>query len=242
MTSEGISYFPHSLTDNAKTDSSSSPTTRSQETAHAPLAASNGSLTELSDSDLLIAMGNGSKDALSTLFQRHARRIYVVCQRILKDDAEAEDLVQDLFINLFHKASQYDSTKGSAISWIIQMTYHRAFDRKRYLDFRHHYNHIEFSEERMESSHGRVSITEIAARTLLERLRDELSTDQFRALELYLFHGYSFDEIAKKNGHTLGTVRNHYYRGLKLLHAYIFPVSHGNERMAIPKRTTDPNQ
>src|ERR1700723_2764360 len=105
MTSEGISYFPRSLTDVAKTGTSSSPTTCLQETAHPQLAASNGSRIELSDSDLLVAMGNGSKDALSTLFQRHARRIHIVCQRIIKDDAEAEDLVQDLFISLFHKAS-----------------------------------------------------------------------------------------------------------------------------------------
>ena len=245
MASEGISYFPGSLKVQAKVDAArldpSFDGTESVSALRERLLLSVELSADSTDSDLLMAIGHGSRDALSILFQRHARRVHFVCQRIMRDDGEAEDLVQDVFINLLHKASQFDLSKGSAISWIIQMTYHRAFDRKKYLGIRHHYDQFEFDEERTEKGHGHVSVTEIAARTILERLRNELSADQFRALELYLFEGYSFDEIAKSTGQTLGAVRNQYYRGLKLLRSYIFPAtaSDGLTNAPAPIKDTD---
>ena len=233
MTSEGIYYFPRSLTGCAKAEAStpaSSPAAvHTNAEPSVPVIATDGSLKEVSDDELLVQVGSGSRDALSILFQRHAKRVFNVSYRILKDKAESEDLVQEIFIRLSRKASQYDSDKGSAISWIIQMTYHRAFDRRKYLIARHHYKNVGFEEQRSEGLIGEVSITKIAAKTLLHRLRHELSADQLKALELYLFEGYSFDEIANKTGQSIGNVRNHYYRGLKRLHSYVFPKNNRTE-------------
>ncbi len=240
MNSEGISYFPRSLTEKAKADrlrpGSSSSNAQLRSRANSPIAGSSGDLTAQTDSELLLAIGVGNRDALSTMFKRHAKRIHFVCQRILRDETEAEDLVQDVFIYLLHKASQYDPAKGSALSWMIQITYHRAFDRKKYLGIRGHYDHGIFNDELLESPYGQVSITEIAARSLLERLRSELSEDQFRVLDLHLFHGYSLDEIATNAGQTLGAVRNQYYRGLKRVHDYTFPTGRGEETIETPER------
>lgn len=144
--------------------------------------------------------------------------------------------MQDVFIYLLHKASQYDPAKGGALSWMIQMTYHRAFDRKKHLGIRGHYDHGAFNDELLESPYGRVSITEIAARSLLERLRSELSEDQFRVLDLHLFHGYSLAEIATNAGQNLGAIRNQYYRGLKRVHDHTFPTGRGEETSATPER------
>jgi len=241
MNSEGISYFPRSLGEKAKADlvrpGSPSLITQLQPKANSAIAGSSEDLAAQTDSELLLAIGAGSRDALSIMFKRHAKRIHFVCQRILRDETEAEDLVQDVFIHLLHKASQYDPAKGSAISWMIQMTYHRAFDRKRYLSIRGHYDHGVLNDELLESPYGQVSITEIAARSLLERLRSELSEDQFRVLDLHLFHGYSLDEIAKDADQNLGAVRNQYYRGLKRVHAYIFPTGKGEETIATPEHS-----
>jgi len=176
------------------------------------------------------------------MFKRHAKRIHFVCQRILRDETEAEDLVQDVFIHLLRKASQYDPVKGSALSWMIQITYHRAFNRKKYLGIRGHYDHGIFSDELLESPYGQVSITEIAARSLLERLRSELSEDQFRVLDLHLFQGFSLHEIATNAGQTLGAVRNQYYRGLKRVHYYTFRTGGGEETIATPERIRGGNQ
>jgi RNA polymerase sigma-70 factor (ECF subfamily) len=180
-----------------------------------------------SDEDLLVQVGNGSKEALSILFRRHARPVFNVARRILRDDAEAEDLVQELFLFLFQRVRPYDTAKGSAASWIIQMTYHRAIDRRRYLGSRQHYATQELNEERLNGINGKVSINELAGRQLLDRLRQELSAEQRQTLELHFFDGYSFHEIAERTGQTYGNVRNHYYRGLERLRTHVFPEKHG---------------
>lgn len=176
-----------------------------------------------SDEDLLLQVGSGNKEALSILFQRHARAVHSVGRRILKDDSEAEDLLQELFLFIFQKAKSFDAAKGSAASWIIQMAYHRAIDRRRYLGFRQHYNSQELDEDRLMGHPGQISINELAGKALLEKLRKELSAEQLQTLELHFFEGYSFHEIAESTGRTLGNVRNHYYRGLERLRSHIFP-------------------
>jgi RNA polymerase sigma-70 factor, ECF subfamily len=191
--------------------------------ASAPAVVRASRIQESSDEDLLLQVSNGNKEALSILFQRHARTVYNVARRILRDDSEAEDLVQELFLFIFQKAAAYDAAKGEATSWIIQMAYHRAIDRRRYLGFRQHYNGHELDEHRLMSTRGQISIDELAGKALLTKLRKELSADQQQTLELHFFDGYSFQEIAEKTGETLGNVRNHYYRGLDRLRSHIFP-------------------
>jgi len=177
---------------------------------------------ERSDEELLVQVGNGNKEALSILFQRHARAVHSVARRILKDDSEAEDLLQELFLFIFQKAKSFDAAKGSAASWIIQMAYHRAIDRRRYLGFRQHYNSQELDEDRLMGQQNQISINNLAGKALLEKLRKELPAAQLQTLELHFFEGYSFHEIAEQTGQTFGNVRNHYYRGLERLRSYIF--------------------
>jgi RNA polymerase sigma-70 factor, ECF subfamily len=179
-------------------------------------------IKETSDEILLALVGNGDKESLSVLFQRHARAVYNVSRRILKDDSEAEDLLQELFLFIFQKAQTFDPAKSSASSWIIQMAYHRAIDRRRYLSFRQHYKTHELDEDRLIGNRGQISIDELAGRVLLIKLRKELSADQQQTLELHFFEGYSFHEIAEKTGQPLGNIRNHYYRGLERLRSHIF--------------------
>jgi RNA polymerase sigma-70 factor (ECF subfamily) len=178
---------------------------------------------ELSDSLLLARVAQGDKEALTVLFRRHGRVVFSVACRILRDESEAEDLLQELFIFLFQKAGLFDAEKSSGASWIVQMAYQRAIDRRRYLDVRHHYSVQEFDEERSASTRGQISIDQIAGRALLDRFRGEISTEQQQTLELHLFEGYSFREIAAKTGQTFGNIRNHYYRGLERLRSYVFP-------------------
>lgn len=175
------------------------------------------------DEDLLFQVGGGSKEALSNLFQRHARQVFNVARRILRDDAEAEDLLQDCFLFLSQKAKTFDRKKSSAISWIIQMAYHRAIDRRRFLTFRQHYNSQELDEDRQHANAGQISINDVAARALLGKLRDNLSEEQRQTLELHFFEGYTFHEIAERTGQAFGNVRHHYYRGLEKLRSFVFP-------------------
>src|SRR6266478_5721000 len=92
---------------------------------------------EISDEGLMIRVCEGSREALSILFRRYARLVRTVAKRILRDDSEADDLLQEVFLFVHRNCLIFDSSKAGLRSWIVQMTYHRAIDRRRYLKARH---------------------------------------------------------------------------------------------------------
>lgn len=178
----------------------------------------------VTDEELLCRVVLGSKDALSLLFRKHRRTVRNVAVRILRDASEAEDLCQEVFLLLFKKATLFNPSKGTASSWIIQIAYHRAMNRRKYLTHRQHYETLELDEEQISAERQPLFINEIAARSLLNRLRDQLTEEQRETLELHFFDGYSLREIAEKRSQKIGNVRHHYYRGLERLRSVVFPT------------------
>lgn len=211
MTSEAV-YFPDSEARLAKTPSrSDDQVSLSQH------------FDEVSDESLMGAVVRGSKEALGLLFRRHRQAVLNVAGRILRDASEAEDLCQEVFLLLFKKAKLFDASKGTASSWIIQIAYHRAMNRRQYLSHRQHYNAQDLDEEQIGGGSQPLFIDGITARDLLNRLREQLSGEQRETLELHFFEGYSLREIAEKTKQTLGNVRHHYYRGLERLRLNLLP-------------------
>ena len=184
-------------------------------------------LRQVSDECLLSRLRAGEVEALALLFGRYARIIRHIGRRILQDDSEAEDLVQDLFLFLERKCAIFDSSKSSGGSWIIQMTYQRAIERRRRLATRHFYRCQE-----LQSVAGRlvaIPTTEadyspeaVFGRNGLTKVFDALSEDQRETLRLYFFEGYTLAEVSEKLAQPLGNVRNHYYRGLTKLRKQMF--------------------
>jgi RNA polymerase sigma-70 factor, ECF subfamily len=221
MTSEAA-HFPNALSGAAEVREDSAeikPHTRSKARE---IVTGEASIPDVSDEFLLGQVREGAKEALGILFRRHSRAVLNIAYRILRDAAEAEDLVQEVFLLLFQKARLFDAKKGAASSWIIQIAYHRAMNRRHYLTHRQHYNAQGFDEEQTGVGHKPLFIDELAARNLLNRLREQLSEEQRETLELHFFEGYSLGEIAEKTKQTLGNVRHHYYRGLDRLRSNLF--------------------
>ena len=175
-----------------------------------------------SDEYLLSEVANGSKEPIGLLFRRYRRKVLSIARRILRDETEAEDLCQEVFLLLFQKAKFFDASKGSASSWIIQIAYRRAMSRRQYLARRQHYNTQELDEGQVGGERQPLFIDQITARNLLSRLREQLSEEQRETLELHFFEGYSLREIAEKTNQTLGNVRHHYYRSLERLRSNLF--------------------
>src|ERR1700681_5099168 len=86
--------------------------------------------SETLDETLMIQICEGSREALAILFRRYARLVRGVSFRVLRDASEADDLVQDIFLLLHRNCHTFDSSKGPARSWILQMAYHRAISRR----------------------------------------------------------------------------------------------------------------
>ena len=182
---------------------------------------------EIGDEGLLTRVANGDLEALGVLFQRYERIVRSIAARILRDSAEADDLVQDLFLFIQRKCAFFDSSKSSAGSWIVHMAYQRAIERRRYLATRHFYTRAEIQSN---ASHvvgnptveNDYSAEAVFGRNGLEKVLDALSEDQRETLRLHFFEGYTMAEISVKLAQPLGNVRHHYYRGLDKLRKQMF--------------------
>ena len=248
MNSEAASYFPDTLGNDREIGSreirepeSSLPmaslegverqTQITVQSENRPLAAAGelSLIASVPDETLLDCLRAGDREALGVLFRRFARLVRTVACRILRDESEADDLLQDVFLFIFRKAALFDASQGSARSWIVQVTYHRAIDRRRYLISRHFYTSLEFGD----SAIGSVELgTEIAfyeqsmegtlGPATLKKIDESLSEDQRRTIQLHFFEGYTLDEVAGQIGQSLGNARNHYYRGLERMRQIVF--------------------
>jgi RNA polymerase sigma-70 factor, ECF subfamily len=188
---------------------------------------SNTSETILSDEALIAEVCLGGREALAILFRRYARVVRGVARRVLKDKAEADDLVQDVFLLIHRLCKAFDSSKGSAQFWIVQMTYRRAISRRRYLNSRHFYTQVELDERSFElgetrCGHSGDPVDSILAELDLQKGFGTLSEDQQKTLRLHFIEGYTLDEIANMLGQTKGNVRHHSFRGLERLRKLIF--------------------
>jgi RNA polymerase sigma-70 factor (ECF subfamily) len=176
---------------------------------------------------LLTRIGRGDQEALGCLFQRYARVVRNVAARILRDGSEAEDLVQDLFLFLQRKCSIFDSSKSSARSWIVQMAYHRAIERRRYLATRQFYSRTDIENTANHlvgnpTAESDYSAEAVFGRNGLNKVLESLSEEQRETLRLHFFDGYTLLEISQKLGQPLGNVRHYYYRGLDKLRKQMF--------------------
>ena len=179
--------------------------------------------TALSDSELIEHVKNGFHQALGILFLRYRRLVLAVSLRILRNNGEAEDVVQDVFLEICKKAAAFDAGRGSVKMWILQYAYSRSLDRRRYLALRHADGHgTNDSGYSPKHSHayypnGPDGLTLEERATAIRKALETLPARQRKVLELAYFQGLPMTEIAESTSESLGNVRNQYYRGLKKL-------------------------
>jgi len=184
---------------------------------------SNAELSSLSDEALMAYLQQGHSDALAQLFDRYHGLVFGVASRILRDNGEAEDIVQAVFLEIFQAAAQYDRLKGSARIWILQYAYHRSFNRRRYLILRGFYERADASgplRECTPASYGESLDRVETVKTLQEAFR-HLTKAQRHTLELAFYEGFTMREIEQRTGWSVDNVKHHYYRGLEKLRSVL---------------------
>lgn len=215
MSSEAA-YFPNALAIAADL--------RELEAAASRVSEQRDEAVEQIDELLLARVAAGDKSALSELFRAYARPVRNVACRILRNEAEADEVVQEVFLAIFRKAALFDPAQGRASSWILHMAYHKALDRRRHLVSRGFYaaEDIESIDREgvgrsREAASPENSLEGTFGAALLDEFRAKLTPEQQETLHLFFFEGYSLREIAAKTGRPLANVRSHYYRGLERL-------------------------
>jgi len=233
MSSEAA-YFPDALASSAEVREAACDvpeiSAHFEDTATEEQAGAAAQVSDASDEQLLAQVRDGEREALGHLFRRHARAVRNIACRILRDEAEADDLVQEVFLFIYRKAALYDAAYGRATTWIIHVAYHRAFDRRRYLNSRRFYaSHelkdagLQLADPRQEVAFHEQTLEGILGKPLMAKFNSRLTPEQRETIELFFFEGYALKEIAELTGRSLVNVRSHYYRGLERLRKYVLP-------------------
>jgi RNA polymerase sigma-70 factor (ECF subfamily) len=170
------------------------------------------------DALLLRRIAAGESTALGLFYEAHANALFGLALRILNDHKEAEDVLQEVFLQVWNKASAYDPALGRPLSWVITLTRNKAIDRLRSAQRRSRL----FEEAGEELSQHTVApmITGIDALEAGEQANlvcaalQRLPAEQKRAIELAFFLGLTQTEIAAALNEPLGTVKARIRRGM----------------------------
>src|SRR5262245_43060194 len=165
-------------------------------------------------------MRRGQANALGILFARYQRLVFTVALRILRNLTEAEDLTQDVFIEIYRKAHLYDPKKGSVKTWVLQYAYHRSFNRRKRLSLTFSDNASEvmlcYSGLHRDEGLDRV-LRHHDCRETLRRGMKSLNQQERAVIECVSFEGLTLREASVRLKVSYVSARNHYYRGLKKL-------------------------
>lgn len=165
------------------------------------------------DAELLTRVQHGDERAMAVLFDRYSKIVYSVALRVLRDTASAEDVMQEIFMQIWRNPNSFVAAKGSLGGWLAVVSRNRSIDtlrRKRPSE--------QVEEMNLASS---TNLADEAERSILmERARSAvrlLPVEQRKTLEMAFFDGLTHSEIAEMTGDPLGTVKTRIRSGLLTL-------------------------
>ena len=184
--------------------------------------------SEISDNELLRAVSRGDEQALAFIYDRYRLILFGLILRILHDRQEAEDVLQETFLQVWRRAADFDATRGRAFTWLVTIARSRALDRLRALGSR-----ARTAEEVVaHSTNDHVGDAAAEAVTseqqkIVRQALAELPEEQRRTLFLAYFEGLTQSEIAARLGDPLGTVKTRMRSGLMKLREVLGQDSSG---------------
>jgi RNA polymerase sigma-70 factor (ECF subfamily) len=172
---------------------------------------------QTSDAELLHAIARGDEQALASLYDRYRLILFGLVLRILHSRDEAEDVLQELFLQVWKRASDFDEARGRPFTWLVTLARSRAIDRLRSLGSRDRVA----TEAAREAPEAWANAVDDAIRSeqseIVRTALAELPEEQRRALLLAYFEGLTQTEIAARLGAPLGTVKTRMRAGMMKL-------------------------
>lgn len=170
---------------------------------------------DVNDNQLVRAIAQGNQASLERLYDRYGGLVYSVALRVLANRADAEEILQDTFVQLWRKAAQFDAERGSLSAWLLVMARNRAISLLRRKD---PLRDADADDTRVESSYQPENF--LIGRELLGKIRkamEDLPAAQRAAIEMGYFEGLSQSEIARRTGDPLGTIKTRMRSALQAL-------------------------
>jgi RNA polymerase sigma-70 factor (ECF subfamily) len=177
--------------------------------------------TDAEDAELLRAVARGDEAAFARVYDRYSPILLGLLLRILRSRAEAEDVLQEVFLQVWQQARAFDPTRGRPFTWLVTLARSRAIDRLRAVDSRERAAQRSAEDAPPEGASPQAWADEEAIRAeRAEAVRDalgELPEEQRQVLLLAYLEGMSQSEIAAAKNQPLGTVKTRTRAGLKKL-------------------------
>lgn len=189
---------------------------------------------EITDEQLMARIQARDDAALATLYRRHTPLLRTVVSRVVHNEHDADDLLQEIFVELWNRAAHYDEAKGKALGWMVTLARRRAIDRIRR---RQAYSRaeerlrLETEHEPQQTRHEGVEEDVNAAdrAEIFHRLLATLPEAQREALHLAYYRGLSQREIAAQTGIPLGTIKTRLELALRKIRTAILAVGGAEE-------------
>jgi RNA polymerase sigma-70 factor, ECF subfamily len=188
--------------------------------------------TSVSDEALMEAITNQKQEALDEFYSRHGSRLKSVIGNVVHEEGDADDVLQDILLQIWHEADHYSPKAGKLLGWVVTLARRRAIDRLRrkqaYCRAKERYQaHLEEQPHAAQESHSFADeISRSDLRHFLHRRLKVLPSYQREALELAFFAGMSHREIAAVTRAPLGTVKTRLELGLQKLTQSLRPLRH----------------
>ena len=168
--------------------------------------------------ELMLRIADGSESAFEELYDRLSPQVFGLIRRILKDQAQSEEVVQEVFVEAWQQATRYDAARGKAITWLLTLAHRRAVDRVRASqaskdrDLREGIKAFQASYDDVEET----TIQRDESRRV-NRALQRLSDGQREAIQLAYFGGYTHLEVADMLKIPVGTAKTRIRDGMNKL-------------------------
>lgn len=186
----------------------------------------NRSIAEQSGEALLHRIARGDRGAMEELYDQYSALLFSIAMKVLGDIGEAEEVLQEVFVQVWQKPDRFNHQLGSATSWLACVTRNRAIDR-----IRSRQNRQRLSETlHAEDSPGLAIFTDDAnpaldpeAAAAVRRALNDLPPEQSQAIQMTFFGGLTHQETAAALGEPLGTIKARIRRGMLKLRDTLQP-------------------
>jgi RNA polymerase sigma-70 factor (ECF subfamily) len=170
--------------------------------------------SQTSDSDLVRAVARGDEVALAACYDRYRLILFGLILRILHDREDAEDVLQEVFLQVWRRAGDFDEARGRAFTWLVTIARSRALDRLRSAGSRARLGEQAAQIPRDDVEDAALDSVKSEQGTIVRQALAELPEEQQKTLFLAYFEGLTQTEIAARLGDPLGTVKTRMRSGM----------------------------